>query len=143
MHVGLGLEFKQMKILAEGFAQACVHHDYWYTEFLSKAEKDAATTALSRMELSECADAARADPIIRNSSNIEFQRQFEGEGKTRKFVMRREMIKDGVCGNAFTELGRVACRYRVDPNDLERETAALMNAAGKQDLLEHERKDFI
>ena len=44
--------------------------------------------------------------------------------------MRKEMIKDGVCGNAFEPLGVVAARYKVDPNDLERATAELINTAG-------------
>ena len=54
MHVGLGLEFKQLKVVAEGFAQACVHHDYWYTEFLHKAEKDAAASKERALSLSDC-----------------------------------------------------------------------------------------
>ncbi|KAK3172078.1 hypothetical protein OEA41_004163 [Lepraria neglecta] len=105
MHVGLALEFAQMKILAEGFAQACVHHDYWYTEFLHKAEADAKQALYPALPLSEAIDEARADP----------------------FVMRKEIIKDGVCGNASVELGSVAARYRVEPNDLERATAELIN----------------
>lgn len=132
MHVGLALEFKQMKILAEGFAQACVHHDYWYTEFLHKAERDAKhleDAGHPAISLSAAIDAARADPVIRSCSSVDYQRQFEGEGADRKFVMRREMIKDGVCGNAALELGVVAARYRVDPNDLERATAELINTA--------------
>lgn len=129
MHVGLALEFNQMKILAEGFAQACVHHDYWYTEFLHKAEADAKRALYPALSLSEAIDEARADPVIRGCSSVDYQRQFEGEGKDRKFVMRKEMIKDGVCGNASVELGSVAARYRVDPNDLERATAELINTA--------------
>ena len=129
MHVGLALEFKQMKILAEGLAQACVHHDYWYTEFLHKAEADAKQALYPALSLSEAIDSARADPVIRGCSSVDYQRQFEGEGKDRKFVMRKEMIKDGVCGNASVELGSVAARYRVDPNDLERATAELINTA--------------
>ena len=45
--------------------------------------------------------------------------------------MRKEMIKDGVCGIGFEPLGVVAARYKVDPNDLERATAELINTAGK------------
>lgn len=129
MHVGLALEFKQMKILAEGFAQACVHHDYWYTDFLHKAEADAKQALHSVLSLSEAIDVARADPTIRNCSSVDYQRQFESDGAVPKFVMRKEMIKDGVCGNAFLELNTVAARYRVDPNDLERATAELINTA--------------
>ncbi|KAL9130125.1 MAG: hypothetical protein Q9217_001599 [Psora testacea] len=129
MHVGLALEFKQLKVLAEGFAQACVHHDYWYTEFLHKAEIDAAQAKAPALPLSACVDLARANPVIVNCSSVDYQRQFEGEGSQKKFVMRKEMIKDGVCGKAAGPLGIVAARYRVDPNDLERATAELINTA--------------
>ena len=67
MHVGLALEFKQLKVLAEGFAQACVHHDYWYTEFLHKAEKDAAASKEPALSLSDCMEyvaQASSNPFL-------------------------------------------------------------------------------
>ena len=131
MHVGMGLEYKQPKILAEGFAQAVVHHDYWYTDFLHQAEDLGKKGEESALSMVECVDLAAQHPIIKNCSTYDYQRQFEGEGEKRTFVMRKEMIKDGVCGKGFEPLKVVAARYRVDPNDLERETAALINAACK------------
>lgn len=125
MHVGIALEFNQMAILAEGLAQAAVHHDYWYTDWMNKVDRDAKRTEESALPLSDCLDLCRADDIIRNSSSIDFQRQFEGD----KFVMRKEMVRDGVCANAGKEIGCVAARYRVDPNDLDRATAELINSA--------------
>lgn len=127
MHVGIALEFNQMAILAEGFAQAAVHHDYWYTDWMNKADKDAKRAVESALPLSDCLDLCRADSAIRNSSSIDFQHQFEGG----KFVLRKEMVRDGVCANAGIEIGRVAARFRVDPKDLERATAELINSAGK------------
>ena len=131
MHVGMGLEYKQPKILAEGFAQAVVHHDYWYTDFLHQAEDLGKKGEQSALSMVECVDLAAQHPVIKTCSTYDYQRQFEGEGEKRSFVMRKEMIKDGVCGKGFEPLKVVAARYRVDPNDLERETAALINAACK------------
>lgn len=37
--MGLALEFKQPLLLAEGLAQSAVYYDWWYIEFLTKAEK--------------------------------------------------------------------------------------------------------
>lgn len=133
MHVGMGLEYKQPKILAEGFAQAVVHHDYWYTDFLHQAEDLAKKGEESALSMVECVDLAAQHPIIKTCSSYDYQRQFEGEGEKKAFVMRKEMIKDGVCGKGFEPLKVVAARYRVDPNDLERETAALINAACKSE----------
>ena len=125
MHVGIALEFRQPSIMAEGFAQAAIHHDYWYTSFLHEAEAEAQKALEPPLPLSGCIDACLVDPVIRNCSSIDYQRQFENG----KFVLRKEMVKDGVVARAGKELGRVAARYRVDSNDLERATAELTNTA--------------
>lgn len=127
MHVGIALEFKQMAIMAEGFAQAAVHHDYWYTDWMNRIDTDAKCAEEPALSLSDCLDLCRTDDVIRNCSSLDFQRQFEGD----KFVLRKEMVRDGVCANAGKEIGVVAARYRVDPSDLDRATAELINSAGK------------
>lgn len=58
------------------------------------------------------------------------------------------MIRDYVCGRAFNEMVRVCARYRVDPNDLDRATAELINtavwlAAGAQRRPHNCRYDFF
>lgn len=130
MHVGLALEFEQLPLIAEGFAQAAVHHDYWYTDFFKHSEVAAKTSTLPALSLSGCVDLAYQDVTIRNCSKWTYCNQFEGI----KYVLREEMIKDGVCKHAFEELSQVAARYRVDPNDLPRATAELINTAGKHRL---------
>ncbi len=87
MHVGLALEFKQMKILADGFAQAAVQHDSWYTEVFRKAEAFASEAPSPALSLSEALDECRADRVINTCSSVDYQRQSEGEGKNRAFVI--------------------------------------------------------
>lgn len=41
MHIGLGLEFKQTPILAEGLAEAAVHHDSYYTDYIAACASEA------------------------------------------------------------------------------------------------------
>lgn len=133
MHVGIALEFKIFAIMAEGFAQAAVHHDYWYTDFLNRVDADAKNKAESALPLSGCVEECMKDPVVAHCSSIEYQQQFENG----KFVLRKEMIRDGVCANAGKEMGRIAARYRVDPNDLERATAELINTAGNTFIFFH------
>lgn len=116
-----------MSIMAEGFAQAAVHHDYWYTDWMNRVDTDAKWAKEPALSLSDCLDLCRAHDVIRNCSSIDFQQQSEGG----KFVLRKEMVRDGVCANAGDAIGVVAARYRVDPTDLDRATAELINSAGK------------
>ena len=132
MHIGMALEFKQPKILAEGLAQSCVHHDYWYNEFISATERvGASPEAESALPLSDCVDLCRADPVVRRSSSVDYHQTFEEVETGPKMVMRVEFIKDGVLANAWDEMVAIASRYRVDPNDLDRATAELMNTIGR------------
>jgi hypothetical protein len=126
MHVGIALEFKTPALMAEGFAQAAVHHDWWYTEFLNRVDADAKRQEESALSLSGCVEECLKDPVVVHCSSIDYQQQFENG----KFVLRKEMVRDGVCAKGGKELGRIAARYRVDPNDLERATAELINTAG-------------
>lgn len=45
MHIGLGLEFDQPSILAEGLGEALVHHEPWYTEYHDLCRSVAASAA--------------------------------------------------------------------------------------------------
>ena len=132
MHFGMALEFKQPKILAESLAQSCVHHDYWYHDFMRKTEKvGASPEAESPLPLSDCVDLCRADPVVRRCSSVDYHQTFEEVEMGAKMVMRVEFVKDGVLANAYDEMVAIASRYRVDPNDLERATAELINTIGK------------
>ncbi|KAH8434288.1 questin oxidase family protein [Aspergillus melleus] len=127
IHIGMALEFKQARLLAEGFAQAAVHHDWWYTEYLTQSEELAKKEEEPALPLSDLIDLARQDDTIRNCSTLYYhlqKRKITGE-----MCLDLEPARDGVLKNAGPELRRVAARYRVDPNDLERATAELQNTA--------------
>ncbi|KAJ5124900.1 uncharacterized protein N7515_008725 [Penicillium bovifimosum] len=127
IHIGMAMEFKQARLLAEGFAQACVHHDWWYTQYLTGAEKLSKEQVEPALPLSACVDLARATEKIRNCSSPYYHMQTRKV--TGEMCLDLEPARDGVLKNAGPELTRVAARYRVDPNDLERATAELQNTA--------------
>ncbi|ROV93897.1 hypothetical protein VPNG_09526 [Cytospora leucostoma] len=127
IHMGLALEFKQPLLLAEGLAQSAVHHDWWYIEFLTNAENLARKAEEPALPLATLIDMMREDPKLSTASSLEYHTQ------TRKhsgiWAMDKEMARDGVLGNAREEYLRLAARWRVDPNDVERATAELINTA--------------
>lgn len=127
MYMGQGLEFKQEPLLAEGLAQALSHDDMYYNDFLFHTEKKARLGQESALSLAECMDECAKDPIISTCSNVDVHFQIaEGSWKVEK-----EMIRDYVCGPAFDAMARVCARYRVDPDDLDRATAELINTSGE------------
>lgn len=128
IHIGMALEFKQARLLAEGFAQAAVHHDGWYTDYLTQTEELAKKKEEPALPLSDLIDLARQDVAIRNCSTLYYHLQ--KRPVTGEMCLDLEPARDGVLKNAGPELRRVAARYRVDPDDLERATAELQNAAG-------------
>jgi hypothetical protein len=76
IHVGLSLEFKQPALLAEGLAQAAVHHDMWYTEYLTEAEAEAKkaaetslTLAVQKMRSGQVAASNTSDSIVQSPAN--------------------------------------------------------------------------
>jgi len=130
IHINLALEFRQAKMLAEGLAQACVHHDWWYTEYLTEAENLAAKKEQPSLPLSDLIDMCRADDSIRTSSSPSYHSQ--ARPVSGQFAMDMEPARDGVLKNAKPELLKIAARFRVDPNDIERACAEIQNAAGEQ-----------
>jgi hypothetical protein len=128
IHIGLALEFRQPLLLAEGLAQAVVHHDDWYTEYLSAAEAAAAEAKESPLPLADLIDMEHKDTKISTASSLEFHRQVRKHSG--RWAMDKEMARDGVLKNAKKELVRLAARWRVSPDDdLEQKTAELINTA--------------
>ena len=123
----MALEFRQPLLLAEGLAQAAVHHDMWYKEYLSAAAAEAAKAEESPLPLSTIVDMVQADPAIKNSSSLYFHTQTRKHSG--KWAMDKELARDGVLKNAKPQMVRLAARYRVDPDDVERATAELQNTA--------------
>lgn len=133
IHVGLALEFRQPLLLAEGLAQAAVHHDYWYTEYLTAAEAAARESQEPPLPLADIIDLERKDPKISTASSHDYHLQTRSHSG--RWAMDKEMARDGVLANAKPELVRLAARWRVRPEDVEQKTAELINAAGKRILL--------
>ncbi|KAL9081761.1 MAG: hypothetical protein Q9159_007052 [Coniocarpon cinnabarinum] len=127
IHIGLALEFRQPLLLAEGLAQAAVHHDMWYAEYLSAAAEEAVKAEEAPLPLSTIVDLVQADPVIKNSSSLYFHTQTRKHSG--RWAMDQEFARDGVLKNAKQNMVRLVARYRVDPDDLERATAELQNTA--------------
>ncbi|KAH8821288.1 hypothetical protein F5884DRAFT_82511 [Xylogone sp. PMI_703] len=127
IHINLALEFKQAKMLAEGLAQACVHHDWWYTEYLQAAEAKAAKWEEPALPLSACINLCREDDALRNCSSVDYHLQ--ARPVSGEFAMDAEPARDGVLAKAKDQILRIAARYRVNPHDLDRATAELQNTA--------------
>ncbi|MCJ1479652.1 hypothetical protein MMC13_008338 [Lambiella insularis] len=127
IHIDIGLEYKQPLVLAEGLAQAAVHHDMWYTEYLTLAETLAMKAEEQPLPLTALLDMERRDYAIRNSSSIKFHRQTRKHSG--RWAMDEEVARDGVLKNSKAELVRLAARYRVSPPGLKQAVAELTNAA--------------
>lgn len=137
IHIGLALEFRQPRLLAEGLAQAAVHHDTWYAEYLSAAEAEAKEAKEPALPLATLVDMVRRDPKISTASSWSFQTQTRQHSG--RWAMDKEVARDGILRNAKPELVRLAARWRVARPDIESEddydeylnrtTAQLINTA--------------
>ncbi|KAI8633674.1 hypothetical protein F5Y19DRAFT_461999 [Xylariaceae sp. FL1651] len=127
IHIGLALEFRQPLLLAEGLAQAAVHHDMWYVEYLRGAEALASEAKESPLPLADIIDMEREDEKIRTASSLEFHTQVRKHSG--RWAMDKELARDGILPNAKAEILRLAARWRVDPDDVEQATAELINTA--------------
>lgn len=127
IHIGLALELKQPLLLAERLAQAAVHHNMWYIDYPSEAEALAKEGRESPLPLATLIDMEREDPKISTYSSLDFHTQTRKHSG--RWAMDKELARDGVLPNAKHDLLRLAARWRVDPNDVERATAELINTA--------------
>ena len=79
------------------------------------------------MPLAELIDMAHNNPTIKNCSSLDFHTQTRPYSGS--WAMDRDIVRDGVLPNAGPELLRLAMRWRVNPENLERHTAELINTA--------------
>lgn len=128
MYVGMGLEYKQLPLVAEGLAQAAVHDDMYYNDFLFATERLAGKAIEPALPLSELLHECQNYPSILSCSGPEYHHQLQPNGQ---WFVTIEMVRDGVCAKAFDDMSRVCARYRVNPDDLERATAELINSTGE------------
>ena len=136
MHVGLGLEFDQPTILAEGLAETVVHNEPWYTEFHEICRAVAASTPTEkRLSLIDAYKACAEDPVIVNCvdwSLLEGFKPPEGDWALSEHFKPPEVEpwRDGAWIRAGRNLAAITGRYQVRPDeDLERAVAEVVNTS--------------
>lgn len=114
IHLGFGLEFKQPAIIAEALAQGAVH-DNWTGKYLLRTEAAAKSNPNPSLDttLLELLEEIRADKKLATSAH------WDDANK----------VRDGILVRAPEEMIRIASKWVVTPETLERKTAEMTNAA--------------
>ncbi|KAF2201580.1 hypothetical protein GQ43DRAFT_455687 [Delitschia confertaspora ATCC 74209] len=118
IHLGLGVEFEQPSIIAEGLAQAATHSSVGIDDFLFASEKEAV--------------AAAADPASSEKHLVELIQAVRGNDRIRyaaRWTDITRKVQDGVLGRAGKEIASLASHYRVKPQieDIERKCAEMIS----------------
>lgn len=135
MHTGLGLEFDQPSILAEGLAETVVHNEPWYTEYHELCRSVAASNTGSRLSLIDAYKACTEDPVIKNCMDWELAAQFKPPEESWALAMGfeppiEEPWKDRAWGRAGKNLAVITGRWQVHPDeDLQRAAAEVINTS--------------
>ncbi|KAK0768904.1 hypothetical protein LTR91_025843 [Friedmanniomyces endolithicus] len=113
IHLGFALESQQPALVAEALAQAAVHSASMSPFFLraEQAARDRADEPCSKT-IAELLDEIHADPEMRAAP-----RWSDGN-----------KLRDGVMGRAAERMVSYTSQYRVEPDELERKTAEMVNA---------------
>ncbi|KAK0273054.1 hypothetical protein LTR35_012466 [Friedmanniomyces endolithicus] len=113
IHLGFALESQQPALVAEALAQAAVHSASMSPFFLlaEQAARDRADEPCSKT-IAELLDEIHADPEMRAAP-----RWSDGN-----------KLRDGVLGRAAERMVSYTSQYRVEPDELERKTAEMVNA---------------
>ncbi|TKA45090.1 hypothetical protein B0A54_03384 [Friedmanniomyces endolithicus] len=113
IHLGFALESQQPALVAEALAQAAVHSASMSPFFLlaEQAARDRADEPCSKT-IVELLDEIHADPEMRAAP-----RWSDGN-----------KLRDGVMGRAAERMVSYTSQYRVEPDELERKTAEMVNA---------------
>ncbi|KAL8747704.1 MAG: hypothetical protein Q9190_000445 [Brigantiaea leucoxantha] len=115
IHLGLGVEFEQSSIVAEGLAQAATHSSADINVFLLNSEQEALTSNTPRHD-----DRLLVDLLneVRDNDTIHHAARWED---------RANKVRDGVIGRAGKEIAALAAQYRVRPEEVERKSAESVN----------------
>lgn len=113
IHLGLGIEFEQASIIAEGLAQAAVHDHLGTDPFFLDAEKLAHDSAYEKHNLADLLSQTRANDSIRTAA------RWDDIAVTK--------MKVGVLGRSLKEMTQVAARFRVAPEEVEERTAEMLS----------------
>jgi hypothetical protein len=118
IHFGLGVEFEQTSIIAEGLAQAAAHNSANIDRFLFDSEKEA--------------DALKSDPSNPTKSLVQLLLDVRADKTIKNGPVWTDFankLKDGVLGRAGKEIASLAAQYRVKPEELEQKAAETINCA--------------
>ena len=113
IHLGLGIEFEQASIIAEGLAQAAVHDHLGTDPFFLDAEKMANESEYEEHNLVDLLKEARANETIRSAA------RWDDIGVTK--------MKKGVLGRSLKEMTQLAAKFRVTPEHIDKRTAEMIS----------------
>ncbi len=113
IHLGLGIEFEQASIIAEGLAQAAVHDHLGTDPFFLDAEKLANDSTYEKHNLVDLFKEARANERIRTAARWD------------DFAVTK--MKVGVLGRSLREITQLAAKFRVAPEEVEERTAEMIS----------------
>lgn len=113
IHLGLGIEFGQASIIAEGLAQAAVHDHLGTDPFFVDAEKLANNSVYEKHNLVDLFKEARANETIRTAARWD------------DFAVTK--MKKGVLGRSLKEMTQLAAKFRVAPEEVEERMAEMIS----------------
>jgi hypothetical protein len=116
IHLGLGVEFNQPSIVAEGLAQAASHDSMGMETFFVQAEEAAKRSKKSQQSLVNLLKEVRANDDIRNAPEA------FTDGPTR---VRDAVLKPG----NLEQIVDIAAQFRVQPEDLKLRLAETINSS--------------
>ncbi|KAI9881230.1 MAG: hypothetical protein M1823_006671, partial [Watsoniomyces obsoletus] len=111
IHLGFGIEFQQPAIIAEALAQAATH-DVWIAKFIDPVEEAAKSTTRSKNLVQILTEARESEKLSKCA-------HWEDGNK----------VRDGVIARGGKEVVELAAQWRVKPDELDKKTAEMTNAA--------------
>lgn len=114
IHFGLGVEFEQPSIIAEGLAQAAAHTNVGIDKFLFNSEKLALERSKTEptKKLIDLLKEARANDTIHHAAH---------------WTDFANKINHGVFGRAGAEVAELASQFHVTPETVDRHCAEVIN----------------
>ncbi|KAK9418019.1 putative HypA [Seiridium unicorne] len=116
IHLGLGIEFNEEHIIAEGLAQAASHDDSQISKLLLSAEAEAAIAY----------PPARPKPMIELIHEVRASEDVRSAPRWSDFGNK---MRDGIVGRACEQMSTIAAQFfiRQDEEELRRRTAEMIS----------------
>ena len=111
IHLGFGVEFEQPAIIAEALAQAATH-DVWIAKFIDPVAEAAKKATQSKSLVQLIHEAKKTEKLA-----------------TAAHWSDGNKVRDGVIARAGKEMIDLAAQWSVKPDELDKKTAEMMNAA--------------